>query len=103
MPKCQKLKCDFFFIVFQTLCKFLSANYGKMSHFVTKKNGNAIKNDIFAHCVLDWNNEDQDSCGQKIVVKSSKNSGTEVIKEEVAQDWNPPLCHSWLQGGSVIF
>ena len=71
--------------------------------FCNKKNGNAIKNDIFAHCVLDWNNEDQDSCGQKIVVKSSKNSGTEVIKEEVAQDSNPPLCHSWLQGGSVIF
>ena len=50
-----------------------------MSHFVTNKIGNVIKNDIFTHCVLDWNNEDQDSCGQKIVVKLSKNSGTEVI------------------------
>ena len=54
---------------------------------------NVIKSDIFAHCALDRNNEDQDSCGQNST-KSSKNSGTEVIKEEVAQDWNPPLCHS---------
>ena len=35
--KMPKIEMRLFFIVFQTLCKFLSANYGKMSHFVTKK------------------------------------------------------------------